>query len=94
MIYDKEKKHAQSAGFEPARAEPNGFLVHRLNHSATTAAVDSSGPVCGFVQSHPIFLQSENVTLSTGFEPVREYPNGFQVHRLNHSATTAGGVEP
>lgn len=24
-----------SAGFEPARAEPNGFLVHRLNHSAT-----------------------------------------------------------
>ena len=31
------KKNAQSAGFEPARAEPNGFLVHRLNHSATTA---------------------------------------------------------
>ena len=30
--------NAQSAGFEPARAEPNGFLVHRLNHSATTAA--------------------------------------------------------
>ena len=31
------EKRAQSAGFEPARAEPNGFLVHRLNHSATTA---------------------------------------------------------
>ena len=31
----------------------------------------------------------ENISLSTGFEPVREYPNGFQVHRLNHSATTA-----
>ena len=25
-----------SAGFEPARENPNGFLVHRLNHSATT----------------------------------------------------------
>ena len=25
-----------SAGFEPAREDPNGFLVHRLNHSATT----------------------------------------------------------
>ena len=37
MSIDDEKKHAQSAGFEPARAEPNGFLVHRLNHSATTA---------------------------------------------------------
>ena len=24
----------------------------------------------------------------TGFEPAQEYPNGFQVHRLNHSATT------
>ena len=33
------EKLAQSAGFEPARAEPNGFLVHRLNHSATTAMV-------------------------------------------------------
>ena len=22
----------------------------------------------------------------TGFEPVREYPNRFQVYRLNHSA--------
>ena len=31
------KQNSQSAGFEPARAEPNGFLVHRLNHSATTA---------------------------------------------------------
>ena len=34
-----KKTYAQSAGFEPARAEPNGFLVHRLNHSATTASL-------------------------------------------------------
>ena len=25
-----------SAGFEPVRGDPNGFLVHRLNHSART----------------------------------------------------------
>ena len=25
---------ATPTGFEPARAEPNGFQVHRLNHSA------------------------------------------------------------
>ena len=31
------KTFAQSAGFEPARAEPNRFLVYRLNHSATIA---------------------------------------------------------
>ena len=24
-------------GFEPARVEPNGFQVHRLNHSATAS---------------------------------------------------------
>ena len=31
-----KKNSALSAGFEPAREDPNGFLVHRLNHSATT----------------------------------------------------------
>src|SRR6218665_3314053 len=30
-------KETQSTGFEPVRAEPNRFLVYRLNHSATTA---------------------------------------------------------
>ena len=29
-------KHKTTArGFEPLRAEPNGFLVHHLNHSVT-----------------------------------------------------------
>ena len=32
-------KITQPTGFEPVRAEPNGFQVHRLNHSATTADV-------------------------------------------------------
>ena len=30
-----------------------------------------------------------HLSLRTGFEPVREDPNGFQVHRLNHSAIAA-----
>ena len=33
------KKYSLPTGFEPVRAEPNGFRVHRLNHSATTAYV-------------------------------------------------------
>ena len=33
----KGKKYL-SAGFEPARGDPNGFLVHRLNRSATTTS--------------------------------------------------------
>ena len=27
-------------GFEPLRAEPNGFLVHHLNHSVTLSMKD------------------------------------------------------
>ena len=40
IYVEKLQKLTQSAGFEPARAEPNGFLVHRLNHSATTTDAD------------------------------------------------------
>ncbi len=28
-------KSSTARGFEPLRAEPNGFLVHHLNHSVT-----------------------------------------------------------
>ena len=37
------KKISQSTGFEPVRAEPNRFLVCRLNHSATTAQLSGRG---------------------------------------------------
>ena len=30
-----KEKEATARGFEPLRAEPNGFLVHHLNHSVT-----------------------------------------------------------
>ena len=33
------KMLSQLAGFEPTRAEPIGFQVQRLNHSATTAGL-------------------------------------------------------
>ena len=33
------QKYSQLAGFEPTRAEPIGFQVQRLNHSATTAVL-------------------------------------------------------
>ena len=34
-----KKKFASPTGFEPVREDPNGFLVHRLNHSATTTTI-------------------------------------------------------
>ena len=64
------KKKTQSAGFEPARAEPNGFLVHLRNHLDTTADI--------FLQNYYNVMR-ENVTkkkkrpkkkiLSAGIEP-------------------------
>ena len=37
-----ENRSSQSAGFEPARGNPNGFLVHHLDHSAITTTVTYS----------------------------------------------------
>ena len=45
-------------GFEPARAEPNRFLVYRLNHSATTAHV-------GLLAFHAFYI-SIHRSITTG----------------------------
>ena len=76
------------------RAEPNGFRVHRLNHSATTAVHSRCHILCVYagelrcVCTNFVF-EEEKCAQSAGFEPARAEPNGFLVHRLNHSATTA-----
>ena len=36
------KIKAWLAGFKPAREDPYGFLVHRLNHSATTTTCEEN----------------------------------------------------
>ena len=38
-VFNKTKV-SQPAGFEPARGDPIGFQVQRLNHSATTASYE------------------------------------------------------
>ena len=42
----KEKNGTLRAGFEPARGDPIGFQVQRLNHSAITATRFSNFDVC------------------------------------------------
>jgi hypothetical protein len=38
ILFSKlKKKFTLRTGFEPVRAEPNGFQVHLLNHSDTAA---------------------------------------------------------
>jgi hypothetical protein len=40
---EMKKLISTAAGFEPARAWPNGFLVHLLNHSDKQSLVDLCG---------------------------------------------------
>ena len=47
---ENDQRLTQSAGFEPARAEPNRFLVYRLNHSAMTAFVKQLSLILLFVK--------------------------------------------
>ena len=135
QLWENYKIFTQPTGFEPVRAEPNGFRVHRLNHSATTAVpstvwakvVEVEEKLFAAIKvfhtvsfwtrcthyllldawsdnvSHTLELKAHQHTRtwldsistmtkhaqSAGFEPARAEPNGFLVHRLNHSATTA-----
>ena len=40
----KRNDETQRTGFEPVRAEPNRFLVYRLNHSANAASLTPAHP--------------------------------------------------
>ena len=70
-----------------------GFQVHCINHSATAAYICHFN--CEAFANEEIGKQllingrKQNQSLRAGFEPAREYPIGFQVQRLNHSAITA-----
>ena len=61
------KRLSQLAGFEPTRAEPIGFQVQRLNHSATTACVMHLGKKvwrCGGSNPGPFTCKANALPLS------------------------------
>ena len=66
IVFFYVKKHlTQLAGFEPTRAEPIGFQVQRLNHSATTALLLCLGKNCLEMQGiepWTFHMQSERST--------------------------------
>ncbi len=65
----------------------NGVTLNTLYLTAFMANLASRG-----LSEKPVELSDENVaSLLAGFEPARGNPNGFRVHRLNHSATTTPG---
>ena len=60
-------KSTQLAGFEPTRAEPIGFQVQRLNHSATTAIWNLSQKIswrCGGLNPGPFTCKANALPLS------------------------------
>lgn len=42
--------------------------------------------------SYMLMLHASNMALLAGLEPAQGDPNGFQIHRLNLSATTTKGA--
>ena len=68
MVKTREHKisiNPTPRGFEPLRAEPNGFLVHLLNHSDTVSF--DSYAMC-HVDTSPKTLSHRNKPMA-GFEP-------------------------
>ena len=63
----KAARRATTAkGFEPSRAEPNGFLVHLLNHSDTVSLQSHGEPGNDEVLKHVgNMVISSTVQLST-----------------------------
>ena len=54
---------SQLAGFEPTRAEPIGFQVQRLNHSATTALFETGQKLeMRGIEPRAFHMQSERST--------------------------------
>ena len=76
------------AGFEPARGNPIGFQVQHLIHSATNACKKIFDNESDFGIHFEIRYKISK-SHPPGFEPARGNPIGFQVQRLNHSATNA-----
>ena len=57
---DSRTKMATPAGFEPARAKPNRFLIYRLNHSATVSSLaDNKKSNPGGTRTPKLVLRSQ-----------------------------------
>ena len=82
IIYSK---WTQLAGFEPTRAEPIGFQVQRLNHSATTALIHSWTKSClemRGIEPRAFHMQSERST--TELHPLMMVTLGFGESTIDH----------
>ena len=96
IIRSSLKQISQLAGFEPTRAEPIGFQVQRLDHSATTApTLEMWG-----IEPQAFHMQSERST--TELHPLFDsHVNSVKPLPLLHNSgvtkiveVPTGGLEP
>ncbi len=76
------KIFTQPAGFEPARAEPIGFRVQRLNHSATTAAMRN--PLLDAVYSRTAFGKLRAASQNVSFLIIGALSNIDTIKKLTY----------
>ena len=82
----KTAKASLSAGFEPAREDPNGFLVHRLNHSATTTDADHTSGWKNITLM--FFSSSSSIQFYGATVPATPVQSGYVSHvRTGHGWT-------
>ena len=65
------------------------FLTNKKPNTPTGNRTRGNCLEGNYVTITPLERRIESKTTLTGFEPARVEPNGFQVHRLNHSATVS-----
>ena len=80
LFFNSLHNKSTARGFEPLRAEPNGFLVHHLNHSVTLSCC---WPACPIIWSK--CHKNENIVLQMG--PTRPlYHGGSCLQKDGHAA--------
>ena len=63
--------HRHRMGFEPLRAEPNGFLVHLLSHSDTVSSAEAPRWLLKHSQS-TVVHQPRRLMMSEALLPIWE----------------------
>ena len=98
------KKISLRAGFEPAREDPIGFRVQRLNHSAIAAGAMKLSALCSTssFQFEPLdawlsfqrwFSLTQKGLTARRNGTCEEDPIGFRVQSPNHSTIASGAMK-
>ena len=81
-----QRSKTTARGFEPLRAEPNGFLVHHLGHSVTVSMEFHAGPWTSHSGAQPLRTTTEPSSSPTPTPGVKRTAAGTQLARIRRFA--------